>query len=119
MPVRRIWNTLFGPKLMRPELRKEMLRTLEDLSKTETEAVSIGPGVGSLRVEAIQLLFGNAALSEVIADKYRITLRGYEYYKELKAPRKYWVKKNWFPVAVLILSSVVTVVSSLIVVLLG
>ena len=48
-----------------------------------------------------------------------ITLSGYEYYRELKAPRKYWVKKNWFPVAVLVFSSVVTVVTSLIVVLLG
>ena len=104
---------------MRPELRKEMLRILEELSKAETEAVSFGPGVGSLTVESIQLLFGNGALSEEIANKYRITIRGYDYYQEMKAPRKYWVKKNWFPVGVLTVSSVVTVVASLIVVLLG
>ena len=48
-----------------------------------------------------------------------ITLKGYDYHLELKAPCRYWVKKNWFPVAVLVFSSVVTVVTSLIVVHLG
>ena len=104
---------------MRPELRKEMLRILEELSKAETEVLSLAFGENPLTFGAVQLLKGIGALEEEQANVYRITIQGYAYYQELNAPRAYWIRKNWFPVAVLTVSSVVTVVTSLIVVLLG
>ena len=42
---------------------------------------------------------------------YKITFSGYDYYQELKSPRVYWIKKNWFPVAVLVVSMMAVVAS--------
>ena len=47
---------------------------------------------------------------------YRITIAGYDYYRRLKAPNAYWIKKNWFAVTVLVVTSAVTVGSHLLVV---
>ena len=64
-------------------------------------------------------LLGNGGLSDSGSAGTRITIQGYDYYEKLKAPRAYWIKNNWFPVAVLSVSSLVTVVASLIVTLLN
>ena len=120
MPVRRVWNTPFGPKLMRSELRNEMVRILEEASKGGVEGKIVHfMGESRLGFEAIGVLVESGALRRGSSGQYNITLRGYDYHVELKTPRGYWINKNWFPVAVLVLSSVVTVVASLIVVLLG
>ena len=120
MLVSRIWNTVFGPKLMRSELRNEMVRILEEASKGGVEGkIVYFMGESRLGFEAIGVLVESGALKEDSSSQYNITLKGYDYHLELKAPCRYWVKKNWFPVAVLVFSSVVTVVTSLIVVHLG
>ena len=72
-----------------------------------------------LTYEAVSLLKGIGALSGSGSADAMITIQGYDYYEKLKAPRAYWLKNNWFPVAVLSVSSLVTVVASLIVTLLS
>lgn len=105
---------------MRPELREEMLRILDELSEGKAERIALAFGKQSLlTIEAIDLLEESGALQEIAAKQYKITVQGYDYRKKLKAPWRYWLGKNWFPVAVLVVSSLVTVVASLIVVLLG
>ena len=39
-----------------------------------------------------------------------ITVTGYDYYQKLKAPVPYWVKNNWFAVAVLAVTVLVYVI---------
>ena len=98
---------------MRPELRNEMLRTLEDLSKGKPLVLHFGDD--GLIFEAVNLLTEYGALEETEStSSYRITIPGYDYYQKLKAPRVYWLRKNWFPVAVLISTSLVTVVANVI-----
>ena len=98
---------------MRPELRNEMLRILEQSSKGEIVVPRFGSG--RLTIEAVYLLAEYGALEKTgSASPHRITIPGYDYYQKLKAPRVYWLRKNWFPVAVLILTSLVTVVANVI-----
>ena len=98
---------------MRPKLRNEMLRILEELSKGEVGVLYFEGGGPT--VEAVYLLEEYGALKGTESTSaYKITIPGYDYYQKLKAPRVYWLRKNWFPVAVLILTSVVTVVATLI-----
>ncbi len=104
---------------MRSELRAEMISILEELANAKGEAVSLRFGLSPVKLEGIELLTGIDALTENTASNFKITLRGYDYYRQLKAPRAYWAQKNWFPVAVLVASSLVTLGSSLIVVHLG
>ena len=98
---------------MPPELRKEMLRILGELYNAEGMGYPLSLGDPPQTVDAVLMLEGIGALSK---ESHRITLAGYEYYEQLKAPRRYWLKQNWFPVGVLLLSSLVTVISSLLVV---
>ena len=96
---------------MRPELRNEMLRILEEFFKGKTLVLHFGDE--GLIFEAVYLLTECGALEETEStSSYRITIPGYDYYQKLKAPRVYWLRKNWFPVAVLISTSVVTVLVS-------
>ena len=106
---------------MRPELRKEILRILGKLADPQEEQFVLYVVVGDPAItrEAIGLLRSLGALSEVGTGAYRITIPGYDYYEKLNAPRRHWLSNNWFPVSVLVLSSVVTLGSSLIVVLLS
>ena len=93
---------------MRPELRNEMLRILEERFKGEMLPLHFGDE--GLTFEAVYLLREYGALEETESTSaYRITIPGYDYYQKLKAPRVHWLRKNWFPVAVLIVTSVVTV----------
>ena len=104
---------------MRPELRNEMLRILEELSKGKVEGIALVFGKNDLlTLEAIALLAEHGALEQRSTSHYRVTISGYDYYQKLKAPLVYWAKKNWFPVAVLIVSSVVALFASLMEVLL-
>ena len=98
MPVRRIWNTLFGPKLMRPELRNEMVRILEEASKGGAKGkIVYFQGEDLLTFEAIGVLEESGALRRESSGQYNITLRGYDYHVELKAPWRYWLVNNWLP----------------------
>ena len=101
---------------MRVELRNEMLRILEELSKGGGFTLYFADR--PLTYEAVRLLAEHGAVEELSSSYYGITISGYDYYEELKSPRVRWAKKNWFPVAVLIVSSVVTVVANLIAALL-
>ena len=105
---------------MQPELRKEMLRVLEELANGEAgHRITSNFKTPVITYEAVRLLEGIDALSVNSPSDARITIQGYDYYEKLKAPRAYWLKNNWFPVAVLSVSSLVTVVASLIVTLLS
>lgn len=97
---------------MRAELRNEMLRVLEESSKGDSKGTILHMGDNSLTIEAVLLLEEYDALRKGTS-QYTITISGYDYYQKLKTPRVYWAKKNWFPVAVLIMTSVVTVATSL------
>ena len=90
-----------------------MLRILEERFKGEMLPLHFGDE--GLTFEAVYLLREYGALEETEStSSYRITIPGYDYYQKLKAPRVYWLRKNWFPVAVLILTSLVTVVANVI-----
>ena len=96
-----------------------MLRVLEELSEGKEGGVVLAFMNQPLKFEAVFLLAEHGALvDKERTSYYRVTISGYDYYQKLKTPRVYWAKKNWFPVGVLIVSSLVPVVSSLIVVLL-
>lgn len=95
---------------MRPELRTEMLRILEEASKGESVLMMQGE---KRRKNAASILEAHGALRKNNSS-YRITASGLHYYDELKSPKVYWLKNNWFPVAVLVVTSVVTVVANVI-----
>ena len=97
---------------MRAELRKEMLRLLKEHSRGETVVNPMGQS--DLTYEALHLLREHGALEGKNISVCRITISGYDYYQQLKAPRKYWAKKNWFPVSVLIVSGAAPIVAILI-----
>ena len=99
---------------MRPDLRKEVLRILEGLANGNWE-VALRPNERQpITFEAIALLQGSGAILGN-RDRFIVTIIGYEYKQKIEAPVKFWFKKNWFPVAVILVTSVVTVSSSLIV----
>ena len=99
---------------MRAELRNEMLRVLEESFKGDSEGIILLMGDNPLTFEAVRLLEEYGALwKKTPQSQHAITISGYDYYQKLKTPRIYWAKKNWFPVAVLIMTSVVTVATSL------
>ena len=102
---------------MRADLRNEVLRILEELSKGEGIVLHFGDQ--GLTFEAVYLLAEYGAVEEQETGYYRVTISGYDYYQKLKAPRVYWAKKNWFPVAVLIVSSAVPVLAKLVEIWLG
>ena len=97
-----------------PQLRTKMLSILEESAKGKLKGVVLNFGDDPLKKEAVYLLSEHGALKETESSSfYKITLSGYDYYQELKSPRAYWIKKNWFPVAVLVvaaLSVVATVI---------
>ena len=105
---------------MTPELRKEMLRVLKELSNAEVgSGIPLVLNTPVITREAVRLLREVDALSGRGTDHAMITMRGYAYYQELKAPRRYWLSQNWFPVAILLVTSLVTVGSHLMVALLS
>jgi hypothetical protein len=89
---------------MRPELRKEILRILEELSGFGVKGFSRSIGIGAdLTREAIKLLCGNGAINEIQASRYIITDMGYDYYDKVKNPKFHWIKKNWFRIFAVLL----------------
>ena len=102
---------------MRSELRGEMLRILGRLSEGDEQDLVLTFNPDPLRLEAVLLLTEHGALEDRDS-VYRITISGYDYYEQLKSPVPYWVKRNWFPLAVLVVSSVVTVAANVIAALL-
>ena len=99
---------------MRRELRTEMLRILEELSKGKVDGMALlFEENGRLTLEAIGLLVEHGALERAggtLLRDYRITISGYDYYKKLKAPGVYWFKNNWFAVAVLAVTVLANVI---------
>ena len=99
---------------MRPQLRTKMLSILEESSEGKLRGVVLHYGDDPLKIEAVHLLSRHGALEEKGSSSYKITISGYDYYQELKSPRVYWIKKNWFPVAILVVTSLITVVANVI-----
>ena len=100
---------------MRSELREESLRVLGELANGNWRVAVRTMGMSEVTLEALDLLESNLAIWAK-GNRYIVTTKGYDYQQELKAPFVYWAKKNWFPVAVLVVSSLVTLGSTLIVV---
>lgn len=79
---------------MRPELRTEMIDLLEEAqSKPEGIVRGFGPNQGQT-FEALDLLEERGDLQRKATGHWTITIQGYDYYKELKAPRTAWLKAN-------------------------
>ena len=92
---------------MRPELRKEILRILDDLSSGASGHVSLTFRTSPLTIEAVQQLSDRGALSKLGGSKaYRITGEGYDYYQQLKARPTYRLKKTVAPTATKILVTI-------------
>lgn len=96
---------------MRPELRTEMLRILEDFTEGKSETLPLSLGSDSLTVSAALLLAEYGALDRRDPGDFRITILGYDYYEKLKSPKRYWVKNNWFPVGVLAVTLLAVIVN--------
>ena len=112
MFFRKVRDTVFGQELMRPELRKEMIRVLEEASKGGAAGKIVHFGEeDDLGSEAIGVLKDSGALRMGVSDQYNITLNGYDYHLELKTPLRHWFKKNWFPAAVLVVATLANVFS--------
>ena len=97
---------------MKPELRREMLRILKDLmeSKPGARRVLLTLGTEALTRDAALYLEDADALQRGSNNSsYRLKLKGYEIYDQLRSPRLYWIRNNWFAVAVLAVSSIATV----------
>ena len=110
MFVRKVRDTVLGRELMRPGLRKEMIRVLEEASKGGAAGKIVHFGEeDDLGWEAIGVLKDSGALRKGVSGQYNITLSGYAYHMELKTPLRYWFKKNWFPVAVLVVATLANV----------
>ena len=102
---------------MRPELRKEVLRILEELSTGNWQVTLLTTGTPLVTHEAVDLLEESGAIWGRGSRKI-VTTRGYEHLEGLNAPRRFWFKKNWFAVAVLFVTSLVTLLSNVAVALL-
>ena len=97
-----------------PQLRTKMLSILEESSTGKLKGVVLNFSDDPLKIEAVHLLSEHGALKESESSSfYKITLSGYDYYQELKSPRVYWIKKNWFPIAVLVVATLSVVATFL------
>ena len=79
---------------MRPELRTEMLCILEEAMSKPEGIVRGFRKNQDLTLVALDLLEERGDLQRKSASHWTITIQGYEYYKELKAPRIAWLKAN-------------------------
>ena len=104
---------------MRRELRKEMVCVLEECINSELKGVTLAFGVSALRLEAINLLSSEGAISSSSPGYFRITGSGYDYYEKLKARKVYWLKENGFRIATIVAIVLAAVIGSLILVFLG
>ncbi len=100
---------------MRPELREETLRILEEFSKGEPIGMTFGDS--PLTIEAIPLLVEHGAVSKSANGAFKITTLGYEYHKQLKSPLLYWLKENWLRLCALVVAIAGVVAGILIAVL--
>ena len=78
---------------MRSKLRKEIILFLDELSTSGMGGINPPFGsYSSLRREAVEFLRENGAVKEIMANRYIITEKGYDYHEQLKSPVKYWLK---------------------------
>ena len=81
-------DTIFGAKLMRPELRDEMLRILEALANGDWRAAVRNFGMPLLTLEAIDFLEESGTIG-MKGNRPFITTTGYDH---LKASQRPWLK---------------------------
>ena len=99
-------------KEMQSDLRQEMHRILGELVEGEPgQRVFLTLGSEPVAVQAIECLYKAGCLSGPGPTSPMITLKGYDYYERIKAPRLYWFRNNWFPVGVLVATSAVTLIA--------
>ena len=97
---------------MQSDLRQEMHRILGELVEGEPgQRVFLTLGSEPVAVQAIECLYEAGCLSGPGPTSPMITLKGYDYYERIKAPRLYWFRNNWFPVGVLVATSAVTLIA--------
>lgn len=49
----------------------------------------------------------------IVGARYGITIQGYEYHRRLRHPIREWVRENWFPVTIAIVTAVAGVASAI------
>ena len=90
------------------ELCEEMIRILDELAMGRVMPVIEGMGKRQkLTYDALTILHHRDSIAET-GGRYVITPDGRDYRLELKAPRVYWVKKNWSRVGAGLVTIVVT-----------
>ena len=104
---------------MNKVLRMEMIRVLEVMIRKLPEKTHIRELVDDGNDERFRDLLGAAlkGLEELGAIRpfitgcisFELSVHCYDRYEQLKAPRQYWLRQNWFPVSVLGVSSFATV----------
>ena len=85
---------------MRPALRNEVLSILGRLTNPESGYLLTRRfGMPNITLEALELLENVGAVS-MDSGYAKITPLGYDYYQELRAPRRYWLGNNVAPRAI-------------------
>ena len=87
---------------MRSDVQKEARRILEAVADGDWEAALRKNGRPPVNFEAIDFLEQCGAIGRMGNGPPFITPTGYDYYEKLKEPKVYWLKENWFRVAVLV-----------------
>ena len=83
--------------MMRPALRNEVLSIFGQLANPEEGYLLTRHfGMPNITLEALELLENVGAVS-MDSGYAKITPLGYDYYRELRAPRRYWFTENVAP----------------------
>ena len=93
---------------------------MDDLSTTGVQTITQTFGTYSdLTREAIEFLLDNGAVNEIVASRYIITDKGYDYLERRKSPWKYWLKtmaiRLTSNLAWLVISNVITAVITIVI----
>ncbi len=97
---------------MRPELRKEMLRLLQELSNSESSGVlPLTFGTSALTLEAVRLLEDIGAVSRM-SGGISITSHGYTYLQKSKFRPALWIRDHMIPLVVSLLLAIAAAVAA-------
>ena len=77
------------------ELKREVLRILDELADGNTETLQVPPDITPPRTaNAIRHLLDKSAFWYEGGTNYRLTASGWDYRYRLKYPLRYWIKGN-------------------------
>ena len=83
------------------EMREEIHRILgESVNGPPGENIYLRGGDGGLRYSVVCYLEDIGAFHKLQEGVFRVTAQGREHWEKMNAPRKYWLRQNWFPASV-------------------